>query len=496
VIVFRQSKREAIACAVYLSQGLGLAPAERASEALAAGDLSTSTRTLQTTLRAGVGFHTGDLDRDERSVIETEFSDPASPLRVVVATPTLAMGVNTPAAAVAIVGLTHPGQPPTPYTVAEYKNMVGRAGRLGLTTRGESFLVPYEGLDVRRAWAGYVNGELEHLRSQLIHDGDPRSLMLRVLASHAPDALGMITEDEVVGFLDSSFAAHQARDGGDHQWSLDSLRAGFSQLVDARLVEADGDGYRLTRLGRFTGEAGVHIDSIRRLVHVLQHCPQPLNSVALVTAAQLTNELDDVYILVNAKARNTEVPRWPWLLSQQDVPAPLINALQMTAVTGTQTVARAKRAMAATMWMSDLPIEQIELSLTQHLRQRGGVAGAVRAVADRTRDLLPAVAEVLRELHPDTDIGGLVTRTSLRLELGIPAEVAGLAEQLDVELTRRQWAQLHAAGITTIDVLQQTPTDDLADILDNDAASRLEAAAAAWVPAVELPDPLLPAPIE
>lgn len=105
--------------------------------------------------------------------------------------------------------------------------------------------------------------------------------MLRVLASHTPDALGVITEDEVVGFLDSSFAAHQARDGGDHQWSLDSLRAGF----------------------------------------------------------------------------------------------------------GAQMVQRAKRAMAATMWISNLPIERIELNLTQHLRQRGGVAGTVRAVADRSSPL-------------------------------------------------------------------------------------------------------------
>lgn len=389
VIVFRQTKPETVACAVYLSQALGLRSATRAIEALAAGDLSTSTRTLQTTLGAGVGFHNADLDRDERHVIESEFRDPDSPLRVVVATPTLAMGVNTPATAVAIVGLTHPGQPPSPYTVAEYKNMVGRAGRLGLTDRGESYLIPEGNLDAHRAWSGYVNGELEHLHSQLVHDGDPRSLMLRVLASHPPDPLGVITQDDVVGFLDSSFAAHQARDGGDAQWTVEGLRQGFAQLVEARMVEADGDGYRLTRLGRFTGEAGVHIDSIRRLVHGLQHCHNNLNSVGLVAAAQLTNELDDIYLPLNTRSKNIEPQRWPSVLAQQGVPHQLVYALQTTTAPGAQSVARTKRAAAAAMWMTGMPIEQIELILTQHMRQRGGVAGSVRAIAERSSPQSP-----------------------------------------------------------------------------------------------------------
>jgi hypothetical protein len=50
-------------------------------------------------------------------------------LRVIAATTTLAMGVNTPAEAVVIVGLMHPRD--QPYPVAEYKNIVGWAGRLG-----------------------------------------------------------------------------------------------------------------------------------------------------------------------------------------------------------------------------------------------------------------------------------------------------------------------------------------------------------------------------
>lgn len=278
VVVFRQSKAEAVACAVYLSQALGLPPAEHALEQLGHGDISTSTQTLQRTLGGGVAFHNTDLDRDERRVVEEEFRDPASTVRVVVATPTLAMGINTPAAAVAIVGLTHPGRTPTPYTVAEYKNMVGRAGRLGLTKRGESYLIPEGSLDPQGAWSSYVNGQLENLVSRLVPDRDPRSLMLRVLASCPPDAVGRVTEADVLSFLESSIAAFQAREGDSAQWNDAHLRRSFHQLVAASLIEADGSGYRLTALGRFTGESGVQVDSILRLVTGLRSCAASLNS--------------------------------------------------------------------------------------------------------------------------------------------------------------------------------------------------------------------------
>lgn len=498
VLVFRQSKGEAVACAVYLAQALSLAEASGTLARLAEGDISTSSTALRRTISGGVAFHNTDLDRDERRAIEQDFRDPDSPLRVVVATPTLAMGINTPASAVAIVGLTHPGARPTPYTVAEYKNMVGRAGRLGFTERGESYLLPEGALDRQRAWVGFVNGKLEALTSKLVPDGDPRSLMLRVLATYPPDAVGVVSEEDVVGFLDSSFAAFQAREGGSSQWTAERLRQGFEQLVSADLIEADGDGYSLTVLGRFTGESGVHVDSIRRLVHALRPCATDLNSVALIAAAQLTNELDDVYLPVNARARNTEVPRWPALLIQQQVPRALVQALQTTVRDGAQAVRRCKRAAAAAMWVSGMPTETIELQLTQHMRQRGGVAGAVRATADRTRDLLPAVAAVVGELAPEQPVDDLVARTMLRLELGVPAELVDLILATNVQLTRAEWLRLHDARLIALDTVRAASAKELKTILGSaGAANRLrEASVGAAEDSVPEEDAVLPTPSE
>jgi superfamily II DNA/RNA helicase len=137
VIVFRETKGDTRGCARYLAQSLGLPPAAEALASLPEGDPSQASHDLREALAHGVCFHNADLDREERRVIEEQFRKPDSTLRVIVATTTLAMGVNTPASAVVIAGLEHPGQ--QPYSVAEYKNLVGRAGRLGYATcRGAS----------------------------------------------------------------------------------------------------------------------------------------------------------------------------------------------------------------------------------------------------------------------------------------------------------------------------------------------------------------------
>lgn len=485
VVVFRESKAQSIACAVYLSQSLGLPSV--GVELAALGEMSSSSRTLQRVLDAGVAFHNADLSREERAVIEETFRDPDSPLKVIVATPTLAMGVNTPAAAVAIVGLTHPGPVPTPYSVAEYKNMVGRSGRLGFTERGESYLVPSETLTPDRGWTAYVGGQLEDLRSQLVPDGDPRSLMLRVLASYPSDVTGVVSEEAVLSFLDASFAAFQAREGGQAQWDSAHLTSSFEQLVSANLIEADGDGFRLTELGRFTGESGVHVDSIIRLVYGLPGSVGQLNSVGLIAAAQLTNELNDIYMPVNMRGKNTEIPRWPNLLAQQGASWQLINAIQQTSQDSRQATARAKRAAAAVLWVTGMPIEDVERYLNQHMYNRGGLAGTVRAIADRTRDLLPAVAAVVRSIDAAQAVDDLATRTMLRLELGIPPDLVDLAET-GAGLQRHQWMNLHAAGFVTAEAILACPAAELTSVIgDQEAADslrgHLEQAATADAPA-------------
>jgi hypothetical protein len=183
---------------------------------------------------------------------------------------------------------------------------------------------------------------------------------------------------------------------------------------------------------------------------------------------KLTNELNEIYLPVNARGTNTEILRWPNLFAQQGIPWSLLQAIQATSQDIKQSTTRAKRAAAATMWISGVPMEQIEVQLNQHLYNRGGLAGVVRTVADCTRDLLPALAAVVRSLDPYQPVDDLVERTMLRLELGLPADLVELADTVTTQLTRTQWLQLRTAGLVTIAAVEKAAPAELGKVLGSD----------------------------
>lgn len=449
VIVFREIKAETVGCAEYLSARLGLPAAQAALDALPSGDPSTSSERLRRTLAGGTAFHNADLTRDERQVLEEEFRRKDTTLRVLVATTTLAMGVNTPASAVVIVGLNHPFS--GPYTVAEYKNMVGRAGRLGFAERGESYVIGSRGLNNFRIWDHYVTGTPEDVQSVFLGDStDRRSQVLRTLAALQPMADGSVDAELLASFLESSFGAFQQQlSNPAWTWGRDDILSILQELLDHQLVEAvSSDRYRLTELGRFAGEGGVFVDSIVRLVEVLRNLTTAPNSTTLIAAAQVTRELDEVYFPFAKKARLTEHQRWPQELVHQQVAPQVQNMLRIGGRDQLTGLERAKKAMACLLYASNTPLATLEQHLMQHL-PASEAAGPVRSVANRTRDLIPAVVRVFTFLHPLVDVGNVAERTMVRLELGVPVELVELGTALGAALTRAQYLALLEQGLTS-----------------------------------------------
>lgn len=82
-------------------------------------------------------FHSADLDKDKRVDLERRFRTDKK-LRVVVATSTLAAGINMPARRVIILGV-HRGL--SEVEPQDIKQECGRAGRLGLDSKGDAYIL-------------------------------------------------------------------------------------------------------------------------------------------------------------------------------------------------------------------------------------------------------------------------------------------------------------------------------------------------------------------
>jgi replicative superfamily II helicase len=472
IIVFRETKSEARSVANYLAAALGLPAAADAVARMPIADASQANGDLRADLQRGVAFHNADLPPIERRIIEEEFRRQNSGLRVIAATTTLAMGVNTPASTVIIAGLEHPGE--QPYSVAEYKNLVGRAGRLGYAEKGTSYLLALDSRTEYDFWNRYVTGSPEDLKSRFLDRGtDARSLIVRVLVAASRIAKGGATSEDIIAFLESSFGAFQAgRNREGWQWSRHDLLIALTDLEQHQLIKRGaGERYELTPIGRLAGESATEVHSIIQLVNALSRLvPDQITDPALITAVQLAAELDQVLFPFNKKSTQKEPQQWLNELRGQGVPGLLLDSLRTAVNDGHTATLRAKKAVACLLFVSGKPMAEIETIVTQFSGAFGGAAGPVRNVAARSCDLLPVAARIAEILHPTLELGDRLARLVVRLTYGVPGSVADIAREAGAHLLRGDYCALAQAGLGNPSDIAGTDDVTLLVVLSGDSS--------------------------
>uniref|UniRef100_A0A1I8PUM1 DNA-directed DNA polymerase n=1 Tax=Stomoxys calcitrans TaxID=35570 RepID=A0A1I8PUM1_STOCA len=133
---------------------------------------------LEKTVTYGCAFHHAGLTTEERDIVEASFKSGA--LKIIVATSTLSSGVNLPARRVLIRSPLFGGKQMSSLT---YRQMIGRAGRTGKDTLGESILICTE--NNARIGKELVTADLRPITSCLEMDSSThlKRALLEVISS-------------------------------------------------------------------------------------------------------------------------------------------------------------------------------------------------------------------------------------------------------------------------------------------------------------------------
>jgi helicase len=267
-----------------------------------------ASKTLARLIANGAAFHHAGLDNNERALVEDYFKE--NLLKVIVATPTLAAGVNLPSRRVIVRDYRRfePDRGSYPIPILEYKQMAGRAGRPKYDEYGEAVLVARTEPEHDFLIDNYTLSEPEDITSKL---ASPRAVRAHLLASVAAEMTR--NREEIDSLIAGTFFSHQF-----DQWEINQhVSSALGFLEEGGLIETiSDDHYTATPLGKRASQ--LYIDpytailfrdvlsetdghSIIGILHLICHSPdQPLTYVTRSEAEEyevvLANHLDELMI--------------------------------------------------------------------------------------------------------------------------------------------------------------------------------------------------------
>jgi helicase len=253
VLVFTETKKEA---SLYAEEFIRNRQRTAAGLELAVqldlfSEPTDSSDKLKNSVERCVAFHTADLSAQERQVLESGFLK--SQFDVCFATSTLAAGVNFPFKTIVFPKLTFQYRPSAPrLTLADYRNMSGRAGRLGLHDEGFAVLLPNN--RVEAAYAQQLVGPANETLESVLLDISLRRTLLSLVSSLIANS-----RTAVDNFFDNTLYNFQLLEKNPKK--LTQLKQLCAEAVDwllknSLIYEEEGE-LRATRLGKACAISGL-----------------------------------------------------------------------------------------------------------------------------------------------------------------------------------------------------------------------------------------------
>ena len=427
-LVFVNSRRSTEAEAVRLAGHLGPRfgrQLPKAEESLLEGDSeSTATgRKLASCVRSGTAFHNAGLTYRQRKYIEDSFR--AGTIKCIVATPTLAAGINLPARRVVVRDTyRYENGANVPISVMEVKQMCGRAGRPGYDPYGEAVLVAKNDRDFEHLMTDYVDHDTERLTSKLFQEKVLRSHILGIIATGDAES-----DEEIVDFMKDTFFGATS--------SLFGIESVVGDVVDflagEKMVRRQGDSVVILPFGKRVSD--LYIDPVtasilRDAVLKVDDSTQPLQ---ILIAASMTPDVVGMYPKkCDEKRLEEEESMWMDRL--------LVDPDDIEDYDYEYFRSDLKTAVLINDWMDEVPEETITDSM-------GIGPGDIRAKVDRMDWIIYAMSEIAYIFNPDaiTKIRPLATR----IRYGVKEELSDLVSLRGVGRSKAR--ALFNAGYRTKD---------------------------------------------
>jgi helicase len=174
---------------------------------------------LSDLVRYGIAFHHSGLVSEQRKLIEENFK--LGLIKIIVATPTLAMGVDLPAFRVIIRDLKRFGNWGMQYIpVLEYEQQAGRAGRPSYDSFGEAICITDSKSEKQEIYDQYITGLPEPIVSKLAVEPIMRTYILSLIASEF-----IRTSGELEEFFEETFYAK-------HYGDTEKLKKIIHRMID------------------------------------------------------------------------------------------------------------------------------------------------------------------------------------------------------------------------------------------------------------------------
>lgn len=463
VLVFLPRRAETRRWAARLSEVVNLPSARRTVEALEPLQETGSRNLLLRTLRSGVAFHNGDLLAEERWAVEAGMRN--GEIRVVVATTTLASGVNLPAKTVIVSPTAWSGSRrskvfSSPITQFMFEAMSGRAGRLRLQDEfGRAILLAPKPFHRDSLWR-YMVQPCEPVMPRLMNVPLERPV-LTVLAA------GLVeTEEEIRSWLQGTLSGRKG-------WAKDPelaerIRRVISRGKELGLIREFEEGRPgLTSPGKAVARSGQDLNTMSRLAGWLSSMDATPTSLEILFAVCMLPGTTTVPVPLSREeyvSGRYERRVWAeWILRvwrPGDGPAERIPRPDY------DEVRACKLAVVLQEWLEGVPTAELE---STHGMSAGTIARAAEEVAFVLQGLLDFARETGKPEHVLRAMEDLVAR----LPYGVRHAGLELARLRVRGLERDHIHRLVRAGFEDPRSIKEVPVEVLAKVVPVAIAERL-----------------------